>query len=66
MIHHASKVRWEWNRFRNPPNTKLYFKEYIFDGDRIDITTNIDWNIQNFKPKISAPAVEITNVLVTS
>jgi len=54
----ASRVRWEWNAYGNPPGRRC-FEEYVRNGANVDATTDVDWYTPTLRPSSAKPAVEI-------
>ncbi len=57
-IGNASRVRWEWNAYGNPPGRR-YFEEYVWQGGEVDARTDVDWYTPVLRPSVTEPAVEI-------
>lgn len=60
VIQRAIRVRWEWfyyGRSKLPENR--FFIEHVVNGQRIEVTSNVDWAPHNFRPSPNEPAVSI-------
>jgi hypothetical protein len=59
-IAQADRVRLEWFYYGRPKvSSNLYFEDFVKSGQRICVTTNVDWYEPKFMPKATEPAVEI-------
>jgi hypothetical protein len=58
VVRDAERVRWEWNKYGNPPGRR-YYQEYVRRGDHISADTDVDWYHPILQPCATEAAVEI-------
>ena len=59
-IQSAARVRWEWFYYGRPKTEEnRYFEEFVNEGAKISVTTNVNWYSPEFKPSLTEKAVEI-------
>jgi hypothetical protein len=60
VIEQAHRVRWEWFYYGRPKTPEnLYFQDFARDGDRIAVSTNADWFVDQQRAETAVAAVEI-------
>ena len=59
-IQSAASVRWEWFYYGRPKTAgNRYFEEFVNEGGKITVTTNVNWYLPEFNPSLAEKAVEI-------
>jgi hypothetical protein len=59
-IKEASRVRWEWYYYGKPKTIEnRFYIEHIVDGDKVVVSSNVNWYAPVFHPSLREPAVSI-------